>query len=232
MASPGCVAIALLALPLFAKSQSLPVPIETLQFATMSQSFLLVILASVAGTRLGPMVGLGAPVLSAIANRGDMLSASRPLWMPGVIGGLIGAVVIVGFHAYSPSELAATQGKMAIPLSVRVLYGGITEEVLVRWGLMTLLVWVGWRIFQQASEKPHSSVVWMAICLSALLFGVSHVPATAAILGTVPAMTFAYVVIVNAIFGVVAGCLYWRYGLEAAIIAHILAHLLAYLVRG
>jgi hypothetical protein len=42
----------------------------------------------------------------------------------------------------------------------------------------------------------------------------------------------AYVTIGNALFGVVAGYLFWRYGLEAAIAAHVSAHVLTFLVRG
>ncbi len=34
----------------------------------------------------------------------------------------------------------------------------------------------------------------------------------------------AYVIIANALFGIVAGFLYWRRGLESAMIAHMLAH--------
>ena len=33
----------------------------------------------------------------------------------------------------------AALGKL-VPLQTRLLYGGITEELLLRWGLMTLLV--------------------------------------------------------------------------------------------
>jgi membrane protease YdiL (CAAX protease family) len=74
--------------------------------------------------------------------------------------------------------------------------------------------------------------VWSAIALSALAFGVLHLPSVAQVLPTLSADVVAYVTLGNACFGLVAGYLYWRRGLEAAIAAHVLAHVLAYAVRG
>lgn len=232
VAAPGPVAIAWLALPLLVNPGRLSVPVETLQLAAAAQGLVLVALASAAGALLAARVGLHAPALSALAGRGDVLSALRPQLLPGAAGGLLGAAVIIGFHAFSPGALAAIQEMISIPLVARILYGGITEEVLVRWGLMTLLVWAGWRVLQRGAGEPSAGVVWLAIGMSALLFGVLHLPPVAAAMGTVPVPIMAYITIGNALFGVVAGYLFWRYGLEAAITAHILAHVIAYPVRG
>ena len=38
----------------------------------------------------------------------------------------------------------------------------------------------------------------------------------------------AFVVVANTAFGVLFGWLFWRYGLEAAMIAHAMAHLVGY----
>jgi len=42
----------------------------------------------------------------------------------------------------------------------------------------------------------------------------------------------AYIIIGNALFGPIAGYLFWRYGLETAIIAHVCAHVFAFAIRG
>jgi membrane protease YdiL (CAAX protease family) len=55
--------------------------------------------------------------------------------------------------------------------SSRLLYGGITEELLLRWGLMTLLVWAGWRIFERGRGKPPAVYFVGAIIISAIIFG-------------------------------------------------------------
>ncbi|MFB2717194.1 CPBP family glutamic-type intramembrane protease [Marinobacter shengliensis] len=232
VAIPGPIAIAWLALPMLIDTDNLAVPLQTLQIATAAQSIVLVALASGLGTFLSAKVGLRAPVIEALAKRGDCLSALAPQLIPGVIGGILGAAVIVGFYEFSPRALAALQTTDSIPLAARVLYGGITEEVLIRWGLMTTLVWLAWRVLQRGEGAPSSTVVWLGIGISALLFGVSHVPSVVAAVGSVPLTIVAYITLGNALFGLVAGILFWRYGLEAAITAHVIAHVIAYAIHG
>jgi membrane protease YdiL (CAAX protease family) len=51
-----------------------------------------------------------------------------------------------------------------------------------------------------------------------------HLPIASALgIGLTSSIVF-YVVIANSLFGLIAGYLYWKKGLEAAIIAHMLAH--------
>ena len=113
-------------------------------------------------------------------------------------------------------------------LLVAVLYGGITEEIFMRWSLMTLLVWSGWRFLQKSSGQPSSGVVWAAIVVSAVIFGAGHLPTTRILLGHLTGIAIASVIAGGAVFGVVVGYLYWRYGLEAAMVCHAVSHLLAY----
>ena len=72
----------------------------------------------------------------------------------------------------------------------------------------------------------------LGIVLSALVFGLAHLPVVATAVGPLPASAAAYVTLANAAFGLVAGYLFWRHGLEAAIIAHVAAHLLAWVLGG
>lgn len=232
MALPGVFATSWLALPLLVDVSRTPVPLQTLQIAAAAQGTLLVLVAALIGASAAPGVGLSAPALSAIAGGSGVVDALRPQLVPGFVGGCIGAVVIVGFHAFAPESLRAAQPETRLPLAVRVLYGGITEEVLVRWGLMTALAWAGWRVLQSDLQQPSPSVVWAAIAVSALVFGLSHLPSVAQSMPAWSASVVAYITLGNALFGLVAGYLFWRYGLEAAIAAHASAHALAFIVRG
>mgnify|MGYP004702341191 CR=1 FL=1 len=229
-AVPGVIASSWLALPLLVDPKAIPVPLETIQIVTAAQGVVFVALATTLGAVLGQKVGLAAPALTAMISGGRVFEALRPQILPGFVGGAFGAVTLLGFYTFAPEALA--QNKPAIPLAVRVLYGGITEEVLIRWGLMTVLVWIGWRVFEAGHGKASRAVVWAAITLSALLFGVAHVPSVTSILTTVSASVVVYIIAGNAVFGVLAGYLFWRFGLEAAISAHVLAHVLAYAVQG
>ena len=72
----------------------------------------------------------------------------------------------------------------------------------------------------------------MAIVVSALVFALGHLPAAVLFVGPLNATIIAYVTVGNALFGIVFGWLFWRYGLEAAMLAHALTHVVKYVVSG
>jgi membrane protease YdiL (CAAX protease family) len=106
---------------------------------------------------------------------------------------------------------------------VRFLYGGITEELMLRFGLMSVLVFIGWRITGRRADRPRPAVVWAAIVIAAMLFGLGHLPALAQSVSLTPAL-IARTVLLNAVAGVLFGWLYWRRSLEAAMVAHAWFH--------
>ena len=111
-----------------------------------------------------------------------------------------------------------------LPVVLRLLYGGITEEVLLRWGLMTLLVWAAWRLLQKREVQPRAICFISAIFISSIVFGLAHLPVASALAVDFTVPIVSYIVIANSVFGLIAGYLYWKNGLEAAIIAHVSAH--------
>jgi len=202
----------------------------TLKFLSLIQPTVILSLAVLVGVALASKVGLSSPVAEAVAGSGQLSSAFKPQIVPGIVGGLAGGVAIVLTTLLSkpflPPEVImriAELGKL-IPLPTRLLYGGITEELLLRWGLMTLLVWTAWRLFQRAQGKPKPAYFVGAILISSVVFGIGHLPVAFMLL---PEATFAltlYVIVGNSIFGLIAGYLFWKKGLESAMIAHMLAH--------
>jgi hypothetical protein len=101
-----------------------------------------------------------------------------------------------------------------------MLYGGITEEILMRWGLMSLLVWVGWKLLKQGVALPSQAIYQGAIVLVAVLFGLLHLPMTA----TITPLVIIRALLLNGIAGIAYGWLFWQYSLEAAMLAHISFH--------
>lgn len=98
---------------------------------------------------------------------------------------------------------------------IRILYGGIVEEVLMRFGVMTFFVWIGSLIF---GDLRHV-VFWSAIVLSGLLFGIGHLPSYI-MFGCKKSRAFISAVIsLNLWAGIFFGWLYWKHGLVAAMIA-------------
>jgi hypothetical protein len=104
-----------------------------------------------------------------------------------------------------------------------MLYGGITEEILMRWGLMSLLVWIAWKWLKQGVTLPSQGMYQGAIVLAALVFGLLHLPATAAIVPLTPVVIIR-ALLLNGIAGIGFGWLFWQYSLEAAMLAHISFH--------
>lgn len=104
-----------------------------------------------------------------------------------------------------------------------LLYGGITEEIMLRWGVLSFFAWAAWRLLQRGEAAPSPAVMWTAIVLAALLFGVGHLPAAAA-LAPLDSVLVLRVVSLNALGGLFFGWLFWRYHLEAAMLAHASAH--------
>lgn len=226
---PGVAAASAWSVPavLARSAKPVPVPMVVLQLGSAAQSAALLALAVWAGLALASRVGLGSPVLEAVVE-GSERPAVGPVIAAGAAGGLAGGLSLVGLDRLAPAALAHLRGTLSPPLEVRLLYGGITEELLVRWGLMSVLLWLVWVGFQRRTGRPSTGLVWLAIVVSALLFGAGHLPIAGALAGGLSRAVVAYVVMANAAFGVLAGFLFYRYGLEAAILAHGMAHLVAY----
>ena len=189
------------------------------------------------GVQLTPSLGLSAPAAEALATRnssaanGDgFIAALKPQVVPGLIAGFIGGVAILStwllFRPMLPPlfVLRAENLNSSMPVLTRLLYGGIAEELLLRWGLLTLLAWAGWRIFQRGRGTPRLVYFVSANLISSVVFGIAHLPLVIA-LGvdfTLPIVIF--IVLANSLFGLIAGYLYWKKGLESAIIAHMSTH--------
>jgi len=191
----------------------------------------LVALAVLIGIVLAPKVGLSAPAAESFAAGDRVMPALKPQLIPGVLGGVIGSLAIVLTHAvFKPLLTTETLARITrfgslLPLPMRLLYGGLTEEVLIRWGVMTLLVWIAWRLFQKRLAKPTSVCFVAVILISSIVFGLGHLPIAFVVLPQITIAVVFFVIIANSAFGFVAGFLYWKRGLESAMIAHVLCHI-------
>jgi hypothetical protein len=238
--SAGVFSFLLVDLPALLSILSLPsgtqIPPITpaIKLLSLIQSLVLLSLAVFTGVALASKVGLSSPVAEAAASGKEISSALKPQIVPGLIGGLAGGLAIVLTASLSKPFLSPdavgriTELGRHVPLPTRVLYGGLTEELLLRWGLMTLLVWAAWRLLQKGRNEPKSSYFVGAILISSVVFGIGHLPIAFML---IPEATFAltiYVIVGNSIFGLIAGYLYWKRGLESAMIAHMLAHVVLF----
>ncbi len=197
---------------------------------------LILLAVSVAvGVLLAHRVGLRSLVAERVRQGAEIWPRLRPHLRMAFVAGLIFAVVVLGLDAlidpFANVELVdgplagetATLGALLTQLLLGLLYGGIVEELMLRWGMMTLLVWIGWRLVQRGQDTPRPALVWTANILAALLFGIGHLPALAAMVALTP-LIIARTVVLNALGGVLFGWLFWRRNLETAMVAHAAAH--------
>jgi hypothetical protein len=195
--------------------------------ATVVIELLISAAAIAVGLALGPRVGLGR--LSTPDSAGGKRTPVSWLWrsvgLPLVIGMALGIVIGV-FTAKVELFPAGEQPNLTMPSPAEGLLAsigaGIREEIWLRLGLMTFLVWGGARLarpFSKLESGASAGVVWVGNILAALCFAAIHVPQAMALLGlTVPLLVFIFVG--NGVPGLVFGALYWRLGLFAAMLAH------------
>lgn len=200
------------------------------KLAALGQGIVLLIILILVGLATAPKVGLRAPVFQALVTGESKWQALAPQIVPGLIGGLVGALLLLAYALLQPlvtPERVQADSPIEISMLMRVLYGGIVEELHMRWGLMSLFVWLGWRLFQRSKGLPHNAWFWAGIVLSALIFGIGHVPAAISFGMLSTPLRIGYIVLANTIGGLIFGWLYWRKGLEGAMIAHASTHIIA-----
>ncbi|MEQ1646329.1 MAG: CPBP family intramembrane glutamic endopeptidase, partial [Pyrinomonadaceae bacterium] len=223
--------IAILPLP---PGTEMPMSISALKLLSLVQPTVILAVAVLIGVGLSSKVGLSSPVAEAAASRSNWASALKTQIVPGVIGGLAGGLTVVSIAAiltpFLSHEVLTRLGEFGnvAPLPLRLLYGGITEELLLRWGLMTLLVWAGWHLFQKGKGRPRSVCFVAAILISSFIFAIGHLPVAFMLFPEPTPALVLFVIFGNSAFGLVAGWLYWKKGLESAIIAHALTHVVMF----
>ncbi|KFG68014.1 CPBP family glutamic-type intramembrane protease [Microvirga sp. BSC39] len=102
-----------------------------------------------------------------------------------------------------------------------LLYGGITEELMMRFGLMTLLLWLGLRL---TGGRGRSMLTWTAVLLTALIFAAGHLGAAAPMMQADDHILLVRTLALNGILGLLFGGLYACRSLEHAMLAHMASH--------
>jgi hypothetical protein len=203
-------------------------PKAVLVLLTMTQNLILVAIAAAVGTALAHRVGLHAPFFESLVSGGPLLDALQPQIAPTLIGGVGGAIIFIAAYylVFRPgldehTVKAMEDLRVGLGIWSRILYGGIYEEILTRWGLMTLFVWLGALL----TGGPTSVVVWIAIVISGVLFGFGHLPGYLAAGCKKTPLFLTAMISLNLWAALIFGWLFWQVGLLSAILAHMIFHL-------
>ena len=196
-----------------------------IQLLTLINPTVMLVITVWIGTLLYDKVNLTVPTLSSLlkidsSQKTTFVQQLKYGVSLGLLAGILITLLAWRFGAIIPDEFKALDSKMKITLLARFGYGGITEELLLRFGFMTLIVW----ITSKLTKKLNSPIYWIGIVLSTLLFAIGHFPVVYASVAQPSLLLLTYVLTGNSIGGFCFGWLYWKKGLEAACIAHIFAH--------
>ncbi len=185
-------------------------------------------IAALIGGLIYRKAGFRLPLLeSALGDEDKTVDLkSWSLWSAGT-GVALAAVVIVGDYLFyrlgSPLSFVETELPAWWTGLLAAFSAGIGEELLMRFFLMTLLT----LMFLNLLRMPRTAAVWSAIILVALVFGALHLPATAELVELTP-IIIVRAMLLNGIAGVAFGLLYWKLGLESAMVAHILTDVIVH----
>ena len=214
----------------------IPVALPVFVAAQFAQACVMLFLLSWIGLRLGPALGLDAPLTRALVYRTKLPVPWRTLASACLAGALAGAAVLgldrLLAPLMPPAALAAPGSIAFWKRFLACFYGGMTEELLARLFVMTTIVWAVHHIAATKKKKkspPGSATIAIGVLGAAILFGLGHLPAAAEV-WPLTRMVVARTVLLNAVAGITFGVLYWRRGLEHAMCAHFCADILVHLI--
>jgi hypothetical protein len=183
------------------------------------------------GLLLASQVGLGMPFIEGWTKR-------EPIWnrLPGVAGIAILAGILTPLTSVLDSTLTSLIKPYAQYLAkfdtVNVISppawqglltsfsAGVTEETAYRLFVLSLLALLGSRIFRSQTGRAAPWQLWAAGVLSAILFGLAHLPLARQLGIPIDAIAVIRIIIHNGVPGVVYSWLFWTFGLESAMLAH------------
>lgn len=196
---------------------------EQIKYVLLINPAIMVLLAVIAGLFTFRKVSLDTPIIRWIC-REPISPPFVEILKAGILGGLISGILIsltsLLFLPLLPNEFKELSESFELTLAARLLYGGITEEIMMRFGLMTLLVWA----IQKLSKRQNAATYILGILLSSLIFAIGHFPVAYQAVGEPSYTLLTYILLGNSLGGIVFGYLYWKKGLESAMIAHMLTH--------
>jgi hypothetical protein len=185
------------------------------------------------GLLLSKYIGMGLPILQGVLEGKNQTKELKSIILPSVCFGILaGILIILGsipFNKLIPElqifEVSASVWKAFLAS----FYGGIAEEVLLRLFLVSLFVWITFKIKKTKDGHPANFGIWLSITLAAVIFGLGHLPATSQITA-LTGLVVMRAIVLNGIGGIIFGWLYWKKGLESAMIAHFSADIVLHII--
>jgi hypothetical protein len=214
--------------------EEMPIPFPVLLLLAILQNMVLFALAIGVGLPCAHKIGLGAPILEGWLRGERVGDRGRAMLLPSIFLGFgAGAtIILLEMAIFAPYLPAAFQGVVQpSPWQgfLASFYGGIDEEILLRLFMVSLLAWLISRVWRDRESKPTAGGMWLVIIATSVLFGLGHLPTTAQ-LTTLTPLIITRAILLNGVAGLAFGYLYWKRGLESAMLAHFSADILLHVI--
>jgi hypothetical protein len=175
-----------------------------------------------AGLWLGKSVGLGAPLLGGWAEgrpvREQAVSALKMALLVGL--GVTALKYLLDFLVFAPFVPATLSQWRWAPLFLKLpipFQQGIGDEIVYRLFGITAVVWIIWKITGSGDPPLKDWLYWAGLLVAALVPVITV--AVAGVSGLV-LLQYAAIILAGAI---PFGWLYWKKGIESAIVAHVIS---------
>ena len=194
------------------------------------------------GLLVAPKIGLGAPYLESWLD-----GAPRPtqplssiVW-PALFWATVTAIIAFAIDAFFSYALGVITPAPEIHARIAVswwrtglasLWAPWAEEIFDRLFLLSLLAWLGMKLFRvSAKGRGRWIVLWIANFATALFFGWYHISNEELFVNPVPLIIALRTVLIVLPAGLAFGWIYIRRGLEAAILAHFFIDVIVHVIR-
>ena len=213
----------------------LPMPLPVLVTVQLMQSTIVFGGIVALGILLARKVGIEAPILKGWLYRTGTPYPSGWLWTPLCWGLAIGTLMFfIYFLVFLPLiPKWPLQQEAALPVWQRFFicfYGAINIELLMRFFLLSLFLWLVKRVARDASPRPGAGIFWTANFIVALIYALGHLPAAKSLGVPLTPIVLTAVLLPTGLAGFAFGYLSWKRGIEAAMIAHFAADFIAHVV--
>lgn len=212
----------------------LPMPLPVLVTVQLMQSTFIFGGIVALGILLARKAGIETPILNGwLYRKGEPFPAGWlriPLLWGLVIGAALVLLYLLVFRPFIPEW--PLQQEAALPVWQRFLvcfYGAINIELLMRFFLLSLFLWVLKKITREASPRPGAGIFWTANIIVAVIYAAGHIPAAKSLMPLTPIVLTA-VLLPTGVFALAFGYLTWKRGIEAAMLAHFSSDFIAHVL--
>lgn len=192
------------------------------------QTLFMVFAMSFTGAVLSVRTGLGDPVLIPLLQGKEVLAIFLANLWPTLLYTLVCFIIfcvlyygLVRSILDEQSLVAMSKLRAALKIDGCILYGGIVEEVVARWGFMNLIAFFAFLF----TKQMNAVLIAAAIVISGLMFAIGQIPVYIAA-GCVSTRRLVYsLTVLSLCQSLFFGVIFWQYGLVYSILAHVLFHL-------